>query len=102
MRRLITVLVVAAVTLCGSLQLIARVPAIALAAAASTSSVDAALTQTVTRGDVPGVVARAVTRTSVVYQGAFGVADAATRQPLAADAIFAIASMTKAVTSTAA
>src|SRR6476646_5607514 len=102
MRRLITVLVVAAVTLCGSLQVIARVPATALAAAASASSVDAALTQTVTRGDVPGVVAMAVTRSGVVYRGAFGVADAAARRPLTTDAIFRIASMTKPVTSAAA
>jgi methyl acetate hydrolase len=101
MRRLITVLVVAAVTLGGSLQVVARVPATAPAAAASTSSVDAALSQTVTRGDVPGVVAMAVTRSGVVYQGAFGVADAAARRPLAIDSIFRIASMTKAVTSVA-
>jgi CubicO group peptidase (beta-lactamase class C family) len=37
----------------------------------------------------------------VLYQGAFGVADVATGRPLASDALFRIASMTKPVTSTA-
>jgi CubicO group peptidase (beta-lactamase class C family) len=101
MRRLILVLVAAVLTLCGTLQVIARAPATALAAAASPSSVDAALSQAVTRGDIPGVVAMAVTRSAVLYQGAFGIADAATRKPLASDSIFRIASMTKAVTSAA-
>jgi len=101
MRRLIPVLVVAAATLCGTLQVIARGPVAAPAVAASSSSIDAALTQAVTRGDVPGVVAMAVTRTGVVYRGAFGVADAEARRPLTADAIFRIASMTKPVTSAA-
>src|SRR4051794_36217230 len=65
-------------------------------------SIDARLTDAVARGDVPGVVATAVTRSGIAYQGAFGAADATTRRPLATDAIFRIASMTKPVTSVAA
>src|SRR5262249_24201563 len=54
------------------------------------------------RGDIPGVVAMAATRSGIVYQGVFGFADAVARRPLATDAIFRIASMTKPVTSVAA
>ena len=93
MRRLIPLVVVAAVTLCGPLQVIARGPVAAPAAAASASGIDGALSQAVTRGDVPGVVALAGTGASVVYQGAFGVADAAARRPLTTYAIFRIASL---------
>ena len=55
----------------------------------------------VERKDVPGVVALVTDRQRVLYQGAFGVADVATGRPLAADALFRIASMTKAITSLA-
>ena len=65
------------------------------------AALDASLRGAVERKDVPGVVALVTDRKGVVYQGAFGVADVATGRPLAADALFRIASMTKAVTSTA-
>src|SRR3954469_22300296 len=65
-------------------------------------SIDARLADAVARGDVPGVVALAVTRSGIAYQGAFGAADATTGRPVATDAIFRIASMTKPVTSVAA
>jgi CubicO group peptidase (beta-lactamase class C family) len=68
----------------------------------STTSIEAALSAAVARGDVPGVAAIAVDRHGIRYQGAFGVADVATGRPLTVDAIFRIASMTKAVTSVAA
>ena len=55
----------------------------------------------VERQDVPGVVALITDRTGVIYQGAFGVADVSTGRPVAADSLFRIASMTKAVTSAA-
>ncbi len=55
----------------------------------------------VERKDVPGVVALVTNRDRVLYQGAFGVADVATGRPLAPDALFRIASMTKPVTSVA-
>src|SRR5271170_5223212 len=54
------------------------------------------------RGDVPGVVAMAATREGSVYQGAFGKRALADGAAMTADTLFWIASMTKAVTSTAA
>jgi len=70
--------------------------------APGTAGIDAALRGAVERNDVPGVVALVTNRRGVLYQGAFGVADVASGRPLAADALFRIASMTKPVTSTAA
>jgi len=64
--------------------------------------IDQKLREAVERRQVPGVVALVTDRKVVVYQGAFGVADVATGRPLAADSLFRIASMTKAITSTAA
>jgi methyl acetate hydrolase len=68
----------------------------------STTSIDQRLSEAVARKDVPGVVALVTNRQRVLYQGAFGVADVATGRPLTADGLFRIASMTKAITSTAA
>jgi methyl acetate hydrolase len=51
---------------------------------------------------VPGIVAMAADRRRTLYQGAFGVADVETGRALTADALFRIASMTKAITTTAA
>jgi methyl acetate hydrolase len=75
-----------------------------LAAGAQTSSgaLDGALRKAVEDKVVPGVVAMATDRRRTLYQGAFGVADAATGRALGADALFRIASMTKAITTTAA
>jgi methyl acetate hydrolase len=64
--------------------------------------IDRVLTAAVNRGDVPGVVAIAATRTGVVYQGAFGKARIADNRPMNIDALFRIASMTKPVTAVAA
>jgi len=66
------------------------------------AAIDASLRGAVERDDVPGVVALVTDRQRVLYQGAFGVADVATGRALTADALFRIASMTKAVTSLAA
>jgi methyl acetate hydrolase len=65
------------------------------------AALDASLRATVERKDVPGVVALVTNRERVIYQGAFGVADVSTGRPLTTDALFRIASMTKAVTSVA-
>src|SRR5947199_121607 len=62
---------------------------------------DTSLRGAVEAKDVPGVVALVTDRQRVLYQGAFGVADVATGRPLATDALFRIASMTKPVTSVA-
>src|SRR5205807_5657833 len=68
----------------------------------TSAALDSSLRSAVERKDVPGVVALVTDRERVLYQGAFGVADVATGRPLTSDALFRIASMTKAVTSTAA
>ncbi len=65
------------------------------------AALDLSLRGAVERKDVPGVVALVTDRERVLYQGAFGVADVATGRPLAADALFRIASMTKPITSVA-
>src|SRR5262249_4457438 len=44
----------------------------------------------------------AADRTRILYQGAFGVADVSDARPLRLDSLFRIASMTKAITSSAA
>jgi methyl acetate hydrolase len=71
-------------------------------AARPSALIDQKLREAVESKDVPGVVALVTNRKGVVYQGAFGVADVATGRALTPDALFRIASMTKAVTSTAA
>ncbi|WP_187399345.1 serine hydrolase domain-containing protein [Bradyrhizobium paxllaeri] len=68
---------------------------------AGSAALDAGLRAAVERKDVPGVVALITDRERVLYRSAFGVADVATGRPLAADALFRIASMTKPVTSVA-
>lgn len=66
------------------------------------SEIDRVLQAAVDRGDVPGVVAMAATRESPVYEGAFGTRALPDGAAITADTVFWIASMTKAVTSTAA
>ena len=68
----------------------------------ASASLDEKLSAAVTRGDVPGLVAIAATRDRILYQGVFGKADVGSGRPMTADALFRIASMTKAVTSVAA
>jgi CubicO group peptidase (beta-lactamase class C family) len=65
-------------------------------------SIDDAMRRAVERGDVAGVVVMAADRKHVIYQGAFGLADIGEARPMQLDALFRIASMTKAITSTAA
>jgi methyl acetate hydrolase len=67
----------------------------------ASAAIDASLRGAIERKDVPGVVALITDRSHVLYQGAFGLADVATARPLAADALFRIASMTKPITSVA-
>src|SRR4029077_10886342 len=59
------------------------------------------LNEAVQRNDTPGVVALVVSRDAVLYEGAAGKLDAAHNRAMPANAIFAIASMTKPVTSVA-
>jgi methyl acetate hydrolase len=73
------------------------------AVAQQPASLDAAMRAAVERKDVAGVVVMAADRKHTIYQGAFGAAaDPADPRPLKMDSMFRIASMTKAITSTAA
>jgi methyl acetate hydrolase len=67
----------------------------------ASTALDASLRGAVEARDVPGVVTLVTNRERVLYTSAFGVADVATGRPLAADALFRIASMTKPITSVA-
>ncbi len=71
-------------------------------AQATVQSIDDAMRRAVERKDVAGVVVMAADRRRIIYQGAFGVADIGEARPLRLDSLFRIASMTKAITSTAA
>ncbi len=71
-------------------------------AATPSGAIDAALQAGVAGKSIPGVIAMAADRNGIIYRGAFGVSDAATGKALREDDLFRIASMTKAVTSTAA
>src|SRR5215472_7750712 len=66
------------------------------------SRIDQVLRAAAERGDVPGVVAMAANREGVIYQGAFGRRALPEGAAMTMDTVFWIASMTKAITSTAA
>ena len=74
----------------------------ALALQAKTMSIDEALRLAVERRKIPCVTAMVADSRRVLYEGAFGTRDAASGMAAKVDSIFAIASMTKAITSTAA
>jgi CubicO group peptidase (beta-lactamase class C family) len=67
-----------------------------------TDRLDLVLDGATADGRVPGVVAMAATADGVIYQGASGMRDIATKVPMTSDSVFWLASMTKAVTSVAA
>lgn len=64
--------------------------------------IDTLIQSYVDEGRSPGVVAMILRRGTVAWSGAFGMADRESKQPMTADALFRIASQTKAVTSVAA
>jgi len=64
--------------------------------------IDEVLRAATDRGDVPGVVAMAATRDGTCYEGAFGRRALPDGAAMTAGSVFWIASMTKAITSTAA
>jgi methyl acetate hydrolase len=68
----------------------------------TTTSIDEVLKSAVERGDVPGVVAMAANDDGPIYEGAFGVREAGTDDPITPDTMMRIASMTKMVTTVAA
>jgi methyl acetate hydrolase len=65
------------------------------------SPIDGVLESSIKSGRVPGVVGIAASRDQILYQGAFGKKDLASAAPMQLDTIFAIASMTKPITSVA-
>jgi methyl acetate hydrolase len=64
--------------------------------------IERALAAAVGQSRIPGVVAAAATRDGVIFEGARGARSAASPEPMAIDAVFRIASMTKAITTVAA
>jgi CubicO group peptidase (beta-lactamase class C family) len=60
---------------------------------------DAALQSDVAAGKLPGIVVAVARRGKVVYQRAVGVANLQTREPMRADALFRLYSMTKPIAS---
>ncbi|MCP3419122.1 beta-lactamase family protein [Bradyrhizobium brasilense] len=65
----------------------------------SKAQIDQVLRQKSEAKEIPGVVAIAATGKDVSYEGAFGQRDLSKSDPMTADSVFWIASMTKAVTS---
>ncbi|MDP3547638.1 MAG: serine hydrolase domain-containing protein [Phreatobacter sp.] len=66
-----------------------------------TSALDTLLARSTASGEVPGVVAMVANRDGVLYEGAFGVRRLGEAQPMTADTVAWIASMTKAITTAA-
>jgi CubicO group peptidase (beta-lactamase class C family) len=66
------------------------------------TAVDQALRQAADAKQVPGVVALATSDKEVIYQGAFGKRDLGKPDAMTLDSVFWIASMTKAITASAA
>jgi CubicO group peptidase (beta-lactamase class C family) len=65
-------------------------------------AIDQLLQGAVSNGGVPGVVGVAADDSGVIYQGAFGRRSVTSDAPMTLDTVFRIASMTKAITGTAA
>src|ERR1041384_1432067 len=65
------------------------------------AALSAFLKSAVDRGDVPGVVVAVVNKDGLLYNDAFGQASTSAHRAMTKDTIFNIASMTKAVTSSA-
>ena len=78
----------------------ARTSAAELSSAAKTE-LSRQLNDAVTRGDTAGVAAAVIGREGPLYIGVAGKLDVSQNKPMATDAIFSIASMTKPVTSAA-
>jgi methyl acetate hydrolase len=88
--------------LCGAATLAAFGNIPLLARATTTDDIDHALREAVRAGRVAGVVGLAANGDGNLYAGAFGTRSAAQGKPMTTDSVFWIASMTKAVTTTAA
>ena len=69
---------------------------------ATLKNIDTAFTQAVESKKMPGIVAAAVTDKGTLYEGAFGTREIGKNTPMTLDTVVWIASMTKAITGTAA
>ena len=69
---------------------------------ANLKSIDTAFTQAVESKTMPGIVAMAATDKGMLYEGAFGKREIGKNAPMTLDTVVWIASMTKAITATAA
>jgi methyl acetate hydrolase len=68
----------------------------------SLTTIDTMFSQAVESKKMPGIVAVAATDTRTIYEGAFGTREIGTAAPMTLDTVVWIASMTKAITATAA
>ena len=66
------------------------------------AGIDHLLSEAAKRGDIPGVAAMVTSSERTLYDGAFGVRSLARSEPMTIDTVVGIASMTKAITSSAA
>ncbi len=76
-------------------------PAVAGMSLERLKRLDAICNDAVKKGQIPGIVALVARRGKIVYYKAFGMADNQSNKPLNREAIFRIASQTKAITATA-
>ena len=86
----------------GAMSLFPGMPAAYASESKLKASADAILKAATDSGDVPGVVAMATNRSGTIYEGAFGTRQAGADNPMTADTVVWIASMTKALTGAAA
>src|SRR4029453_12598673 len=69
---------------------------------ATLKNVDTMFSQAVASKQMPGIIAAAATDAGTLYEGAFGTREIGKDAPMTVDTVVWIASMTKAVTATAA
>ncbi|KKM14240.1 hypothetical protein LCGC14_1708120 [marine sediment metagenome] len=110
MKKIISVLVFALTTLAVHAQTSSAIASPPLTVAASTDAgmsterlakIDAMLKKAVSENQVPGAVALIARNGKIIFHNAYGMADNASNKEMDKDAIFRIASQTKAITSTA-
>ena len=65
------------------------------------NSLNELLSESVKRGDVPGVAVKTIRGNETLYEGAFGERELGSDKAMTLDTVIAIASMTKAITATA-
>lgn len=83
-------------------RLIETSPASAGMSAERLGKIEAMLQDAVTTGEIPGAVALIARKGKIVFHKSFGMADNASKKEMTKDAIFRIASQSKAITATAA